>query len=51
MAGNGTAAMMSMTAAPWEYPPSTSLVFGQLAIMYWMWALASLAPPAAARKS
>src|ERR1700754_214554 len=43
--------MTSITAAPCEYPPNTSLVLGQLSTMYWMWALASLAPPAAARKS
>src|ERR1700694_2919906 len=51
MAGNGTAVMTSITAAPWEYPPSTILVSGQLATVPWMWALASLAPSAAARKS
>lgn len=33
-----------MTAAPWENPPSTILVLGQLAAIDWMWALASLAP-------
>src|SRR5258707_5740040 len=49
--GIGTALMTSITAAPCEYPPSTSLVLGQLSTMYWMWALASLAPSAAARKS
>src|SRR4029077_393440 len=50
-AGTGTALMTSITAAPFAYPPNTSLVSGQLLTMYWMWALASLAPPAAARKS
>src|SRR5690349_4323659 len=50
-AGNGTAASTSTIDAPWEYPPSTSLVAGQLVTIHWMWPLASLAPPAAARKS
>src|ERR1700752_151593 len=49
--GIGTPLMTSMTAAPAEYPPSTSLVLGQLLTKYWTWALASLAPSAAARKS
>ena len=30
IAGNGTEVMMSMIAAPCEYPPSTSLVSGQV---------------------
>ena len=34
--GIGTALMTSITAAPCEYPPSTSLVLGQLSTMYWM---------------
>src|SRR3954466_15702351 len=50
-AGIGTALMTSITAAPCEYPPSTSLVFGQLSTMYWIRALASLAPSAAARNA
>src|SRR3954463_14629959 len=51
IAGIGTALMTSIIAAPCEYPPNTSLVLGQLSTMYWMWALASLAPSADARKS
>ena len=35
--GNGTPAevMRSITTAPREYPPSTILVLGQFAAMYW----------------
>src|SRR5262245_16506960 len=33
----------SITPAPWEYPPNTSRVVGQLAVIAWMWALASRA--------
>ena len=35
--GNGTSAevMTSITTAPREYPPSTILVLGQFAAMYW----------------
>jgi hypothetical protein len=35
---------ISITAAPWEYPPSTMRVFGQFAAINWIWPLASLAP-------
>ena len=41
---NGTASETSVTAAPREYPPSTILVSGQLAIVDWTRALMSLAP-------
>jgi hypothetical protein len=34
--GIGTAARTSTIAAPWEYPPSTILLLGQLLAMYWM---------------
>jgi hypothetical protein len=37
----------SITAAPWEYPPSTIRVFGQFAAIHWIWLLASLAPAGA----
>src|SRR6185312_14239155 len=36
----------SITSAPCEYPPSTILVLGQLAAMFWTWPLVSLAPAA-----
>jgi len=36
--------MTSITAAPCEYPPSTSRVLGQVLTMYWMWPLGVVGP-------
>src|SRR6201993_4123108 len=40
-----------ITAAPWEYPPSTIWVLGQVAASDRTWALASLMPSMAVGKS
>ena len=40
----GIAVMRSITIAPWEYPPSTTLVLGQFAIVDVTCAFASLVP-------
>src|ERR1700746_3824729 len=48
--GMALAVTKPITAAPWENPPSTNLVFGHVAAMDRTWALASLIPSRAVAK-
>src|SRR6478609_3132423 len=49
--GTESAVRYPATAAPWEKPPRTILVFGQLAATAWTLLLASMTPSAAVWKS
>jgi hypothetical protein len=52
-APSGTALSVTnpMTAAPWEYPPSTIWVWGHFVAMASTWVLASRTPSSAVGKS